>query len=232
MTGTQHSLSSFETESESASDVKTGSASSSDSKSSPDETDSRVDTEPLETVYTDVSEYVADVPEVVRDYSCAQTIETPETYANTRLPDELPAVPLEIGDWELVARDDGGIYYGVRGEIYDRRFGQGGGFQRVFVNCNGRAISEDVTFCHRQEEYRGFGNPDAVKSADLSETGELSVWGFSPKNNNGDSATFSGPMTDLRCGGHETVYGAVTALIVCLIGPEVPCQCSTPQHLQ
>lgn len=174
---------------------------------------------PLDPLYEEVEAEATRIPDPVHGLDVTVPLaEPPESFITNNVPDEVAALPVEVGNWEVATAGDDHVIYGVDGKAYDERWGSGGGVERVRVYLNDSGANRDDLYSRCNETVIGYENSNQVRNTDLDETGPLiGVRGHSPQNNEGDYAVLSGTKKKT-----ETMNEAVIDLLVYLHFTPVP----------
>ncbi len=145
------------------------------------------------------------------DLSISRAVE-PETRRHTtkNIPDGVPSLPFEIGQWELAVAEPDQVIYATSGDAYDYRWGEGGGLYGIEVYLNNRGANRDGKYHRYAQTLVGFENGDQIQRKDVDSPDDLvSVRGFSPGDNDGDFGVSTGTQTRA-----ETAEEAVIDLLL------------------
>lgn len=227
-TPSQQSLTAFKGQSSRGTQTNTSSRNTSPYSTTTQQ--STTDDSPLSELYEIVNEHARDLlPETYHD------IEPPtKLYTTKEIPECLPALPLEIGEWELIERGDERILYLTRGDAYDKRWGNGGGIYGVEVYLNNSGANKDGKYHRRSTTTIGFKNVSQIKHTDIDSRSDLyGIRGFNPATNKGDYGYSSG--TQMKS---ETTEDAIIELLIYLqyhqqpLGAVIPTEPSTHWQLK
>jgi len=206
----QQSLGVFESDETDKTDKASTTSESGPSSSSP----GTVKKSPLTELYETLSDAAQEqFPEAAQDLSISRAIE-PETrrHTTTDIPEEVPALPFKIGQWELAVSEPDRVIYATSGDAYDYRWGDGGGLYGMEVYLNNRGANKDGKFHRRVSTVVGFENGDKIKQRSVDEKSDLvSVRGHNVGENDGDFGYSSG--TKVRA---ETGREAIIELLIYL----------------
>lgn len=185
----QQSLDAFQAESDDK-------ASEQQSRSNPDRTvNTSSSTSPLTELYEALTEASEDrFPAAAQELAISNPVEPDSRRHTTKdLPDGVPALPFEIGQWELAVSNSERVIYATSGDAYDYRWGDGGGLYGMEVYLNNRGANKDGKFHRRASTVVGFENGDKIKQRSVGEKGDLvSVRGHNVGENDGDYGYSSG----------------------------------------
>lgn len=148
-------------------------------------------------------------PDSLQDSPLVTSPETPERYTTKDVP---RPIPLSVGNWSLVYKDDSGdgaeIVFANDGPAYDERWGDGGGFQRHKLFKNTSGVNRDDRYHLKSQSTVGYTNPDQIRSAGQDAPTLISVPGHSPGDNRGDFSVLGG--TDFKS---DQLYDALVELL-------------------
>lgn len=160
-------------------------------------------TSPLTELYEVLTEASQDrFPPAAQELAVSNPVE-PESRRHTTkdIPDEVPALPFKIGQWELAVSSSERVIYATSGDAYDYRWGDGGGLYGMEVYLNNRGANKDGKFHRRVSTVVGFENGDQIKQRSIDEKGDLvSVRGHNVGENDGDFGYSSGTKTRAETG--------------------------------
>lgn len=202
----QQSLAAFQTPADNE-------ASAHQSQPSQSETqDTTASKSPLATLYetlTDAAE--TQVSEAARALAIPKPIEpTSRHHTTTDIPEGVPALPFEIGQWELAVTEPDRVIYATSGDAYDYRWGEGGGLYGMEVYLNNRGANRDGKYHRRIETVVGFENGDKIQQKSVDSKDDLlTVRGHNVGENDGDYGFSTGTKTKA-----ETAKEAVAELLV------------------
>jgi hypothetical protein len=208
-TPNQQQLNAFETASSDSIDSTTEQQTSSEATA---KSDTEPQTSPLTELYETLNEAASNqLPPEAHALSIPRPLE-PETRRHTTkdLPDSIPALPFEIGQWELAVAEPDQVIYATSGDAYDYRWGEGGGLYGIEVYLNNRGANRDGKYHRYAQTLVGFENGDQIQRKDVDSPDDLvSVRGFSPGDNDGDFGVSTGTQTRA-----ETAEEAVIDLLL------------------
>lgn len=184
-------------------------------KSNSKPTEAKPDTaskSPLTELYETLNEASeGSLPAEAYDLVISKPVE-PETRRHTtsNIPEKVPALPFEIGQWELAVAEPDRVIYATSGDAYDYRWGDGGGLYGMEVYLNNRGANKDGKYHRRIETLVGFENGDKIQQKSVDSKDDLmSVRGHNVGENDGDYGYSSGTKTRA-----ETAKEAVIELLL------------------
>lgn len=188
----QQSLDAFQTE-------ENGTTTGQQTQSEPARTQNNTTSKsPLTELYETLHEASENrLPPDARELSISRAVE-PETRRHTTkdLPDSVPALPFEIGQWELAVAEPDRVIYSTSGDAYDYRWGDGGGLYGMEVYLNDRGANKDGKYHRRIQTLVGFENGDKIQQKSVDSKDDLmSVRGHNVGENDGDFGVSSGTKT-------------------------------------
>jgi len=202
----QQSLDAFQAES-------SDTAGEQQSQSSPTQTESTSSsTSPLTELYEVLTKASEDrFPAAAQDLAISKAIEPDSRRHTTKdLPDGVPALPFEIGQWELAVSNSERVIYATSGDAYDYRWGEGGALYGVEVYLNNRGANKDGKYHRRVSTVVGFENGDQIQRKSVDSKDDLiSVRGHNVGENDGDYGYGSGTKTR-----SETAEEAIIELLL------------------
>lgn len=131
-------------------------------------------------------------PELV-ELGLVKPLDKEVPYATNRLPEGIDVLPLTVGSWTLLHRDDETVLYGTDGRAYDERFGKGGALQSMKVYLNNRGCNSDGQYNQTSSTVVGYTNGQQIRDTTLE--GPKAMWGIrghNPQKNSGDYARYGG----------------------------------------
>lgn len=167
---------------------------------------------PLDKLYTILKETSEEnLPQGVHEIPITRPIK-PETKLHTTkdIPCDLPALPHEIGQWELAVNNSEHVIYTCSGRAYDYRWGSGGAIYGMEVYLNNRGANKDGKFHRRVQTTIGFENGDQVRKTEINSKDDFyGIRGHNVGENDGDYGYSSG--TKIRS---ETAREALIELLL------------------
>jgi hypothetical protein len=202
----QQSLDAFQAESSDTADEQ-------QSQSNPTQTENTSSsTSPLTEFYEVLTKASENrLPAAAQNLAVSNPIE-PESRRHTTkdIPDGVPALPFEIGQWELAVSNSERVIYATSGDAYDYRWGEGGALCGMEVYLNNRGANKDGKYHRRVSTVVGFENGDQIKRKSIDSKDDLiTVRGHSVGENDGDYGYGSGTKTRA-----ETAEEAIVELIL------------------